>query len=248
MTVCPAFGVGYKESVLNKYGSTASTYRRGNYSTPNEPLANPRDVFRRATYDLPEILHSLHVETLQESMRVVHLPVQLGRGPYSKWTVRHNSLYGLCYSLDIDSALTKFIISEVVIQCKVDIFVYLHHPGQYMDVTSKTKLPGQVGELLFIDIAYEIREDTLGEKALVPCQKELDFRLDDCVDNGVGDDLMSHFNCSVPYTPGATNDVCPPTDNELMRKAFARYDYLTSIGQRELCGTPCTSMDVITGH
>jgi hypothetical protein len=49
-----------------------------------------------------------------------------------------------------------YIFFQVVFESKKDIYVFLHHPGQYLDVNSKTKLPGNVGSLLFIDIVYEV--------------------------------------------------------------------------------------------
>jgi len=68
---------------------------------------------------------------------------------------------------------------------KLDIYVFLHHPGQYLDVNSKTKLPGVVGKLLFIDVVYEVSEDTLEKDAAIPCDRESDFSMDDCLETKV---------------------------------------------------------------
>jgi len=59
---------------------------------------------------------------------------------------------------------------------------------------------------------------------------------------------MGRYNCTVPYIPGEKDDVCPASDKALMKKAYDRYDFLSSNGQREICGTPCTSMEVFTGE
>jgi len=58
---------------------------------------------------------------------------------------------------------------------------------------------------------------------------------------------MIRFNCTVPYIPGKNGDVCDPRNEELSQKAYERYDFLSSNGQREICGTPCTSIEVFTG-
>jgi hypothetical protein len=59
---------------------------------------------------------------------------------------------------------------------------------------------------------------------------------------------MNRFNCTVPYIPGEPDDVCDPNNVNVSHKAYERYNFLSSNGQREICGTPCTSIEVFTGE
>ena len=38
----------------------------------------------------------------------------------------------------------------------MNIYVYLHHPGQFYDSDSKTKIYVNQGKMLFIDLTYEL--------------------------------------------------------------------------------------------
>ena len=39
---------------------------------------------------------------------------------------------------------------------RMNIYVYLHHPGQFYDTDSKTKIYVNRGKMLFIDLTYEL--------------------------------------------------------------------------------------------
>jgi len=160
---------------------------------------------------------------------------------------KHYVRYGKCYSLEVLPAASKFGVTEFVVKSWVDIYVFLHHPGQFLDNNSKTKINVNVGIMTFIDMSYEIDEDTLGENSILPCQKEMDKNFDDCVSRKANEYLLSSFNCTVPYLPHG-GDICDPYDEQLRKNVTYKYEYIVAEGQRQLCMKPCTSMEVSAGE
>jgi hypothetical protein len=96
-----------------RYGTDRSTYKTGNFSTPKFPNANPRKVFDEATYNLTEILSSVTLETASEKTPLVSLELHLDSTQWATWSKKYNSLYGVCYSLDIHEPMAKLGITEV---------------------------------------------------------------------------------------------------------------------------------------
>lgn len=45
-----------------------------------------------------------------------------------------------CYQMQISRDVTALGIISVVMVARMGIYVYLHHPGQFMDIDSKTKV------------------------------------------------------------------------------------------------------------
>ena len=50
----------------------------------------------------------------------------------------------------------------------MNIYVYLHHPGQFYDSDSKTKIYVNQGKMLFIDLTYELSRVRVREHAVKP--------------------------------------------------------------------------------
>ena len=51
---------------------------------------------------------------------------------------------------------------------RMNIYVYLHHPGQFYDSDSKTKIYVNQGKMLFIDLTYELSRVRVREHAVKP--------------------------------------------------------------------------------
>ena len=64
----------------------------------------------------------------------------------------------------------------------MDIYVYLHHPGQFYDIDSKTKIYADKGKMLFIDLTYELSKDTLEDEGDIACNSTMDAGYDNCID------------------------------------------------------------------
>ncbi len=42
--------------------------------------------------------------------------------------------------MELDETVTQLGVTKVVYHANMNIYIYLHHPGQYMDVDSKSKV------------------------------------------------------------------------------------------------------------
>ena len=51
-----------------------------------------------------------------------------------KWLVEKN------LSVELDPKVTEIGVTKMEFFAKLNIYIYLHHPGQYMDVDSKSKV------------------------------------------------------------------------------------------------------------
>lgn len=98
--------------------------------------------------------------------------------------------------------------------------------------------------MMFIDINYDMTENTLQSDGEMPCSYSVDRRLDDCLEMRIPAALMEAYNCTVPYLPGP-EPVC--RGEAEMEAAVEKYDFLSKNGQLDLCDRPCSTIEVYTG-
>ena len=58
----------------------------------------------------------------------------------SKYVVKYDQTFGKCFSVELDPKVTEIGVTKMEFFAKLNIYIYLHHPGQYMDVDSKSKV------------------------------------------------------------------------------------------------------------
>ena len=68
----------------------------------------------------------------------------LGKVRYNKselrvWPKYHRN-FGRCYSLEFTKNVTKLQLKDMVLDSSLNIYIYIHHPGQFMSVNSKAKV------------------------------------------------------------------------------------------------------------
>jgi len=160
--------------------------------------------------------------------------------------VKPTNLFGNCYSMTIQPEIARLGITEIVVNSLMDAYVYLHYPEQFTYFDSQAKLSIVLGEKLFINMAYEIDEDSLGQGSSLPCEKNLDFEYDACLYKGANRHFLSIFGCTVPYLPGK-DQTCNLNEHNAT-KIYDQYDYIISNGQTNICQKPCRSMRIITGN
>lgn len=110
--------------------------------TQNPDSKSYSDIFSDATYTLPEILKSLTLETSRRSNASVNIDLNPEKldPEIATWHVKYRFLYGVCYSLNLKPKVTMLQITEIVVQSYINVFVYLHHPGQFLDYNTVTKV------------------------------------------------------------------------------------------------------------
>ena len=66
-----------------------------------------------------------------------------------------------------------------------------------------------LGKRYFIDLVYEISDNTLEEKSIIPCDPKMNFTFDNCIYEEINKELMLKFNCNVPFLPPKYRHVSP---------------------------------------
>ncbi len=52
--------------------------------------------------------------------------------------------------------MSLFQVLDVEFRSPLGIYIYLHHPGQFYNTDTKTKVPGKVGRMLFLDTSHDV--------------------------------------------------------------------------------------------
>ncbi len=237
-SICPAYHSAYKEKVLQSLGTSKSLYRVGNFTTNS--TESPWKIFEQVTYDLTEIVDKLEIRTLDQGVLVNVQNVQ--------WTEKRHMTFGRCYSMDLDEILTALGIEAIAITAKIDTFIYLHHPGQFLN--SKSKVFTRKGNKHYIDVSYTITKDSLQDDSGLPCSAEMNMNLDDCIYADLEHTMLEKFGCIVPFLK-------PPQDLDNLKKQacsnqshedlFSFYFHQIRKSQKVKCIRPCTSMDLFLG-
>lgn len=147
-TICPTFEEAYVRETMDQMLISRSDFRDGffygNISHPDYDynLQEGFDIFEKATYELDQILREVEVST--EDLKDPRVKIYEEDKPLNlslaSWKPTFNDVYGRCFSMELDPKITMKGIINIVFMSKIGIHVFLHHPGQKMDVDSKTKV------------------------------------------------------------------------------------------------------------
>ena len=207
LTICPDYDVAYKRKELEKYGTNVKNIRNLIFPNLNKFNLTTRDFFKMVTYNLTEIVSKVDISTLQtfngsnatklsiydpilyedsdppRSESVVHVPLD-----DQHWKEYAYDNFGMCYNYKIPLEHRKLGILDVAFLVKLNALVYIHHDEQFYGPDTDTKVPGEIGKLIFLDvehgvtIAYpkELKETKNGRKKF-SCERKMSTEYDDCV-------------------------------------------------------------------
>lgn len=254
-TICPTFEEAYVNSSLDSLQIMRRQYKDGffygNLSVNGDFEDDGFKLFNSVTYDLEDMMWGIVLSTADVQQPKISLPMDNSNKSIVEWDTKYVDTYGRCYEMRIAPNVTHLNIINIVFKSKIGIHVFMHHPGQRMDVDSKTKVYGHLQKMLFIDITHDLTVNTLEAEGAIPCNSSMDTIYDDCVYEKITDSLMADFGCVVPWLPRRKDvSICKfegGKDDELREKVMNRYDYLSSNGQRSLCQVPCATMEVFLG-
>ena len=207
LTVCPDYDVAYKRNKLEYYGTNVNNIR--NLMFPNLTKFNltTQQFFKIVTYNLTEIVSKVDISTLQtfngsnatklsiydpilyeeldptRSESVIHVPLD-----DQHWKEYSYDNFGMCYNYKIPLEHKKLGILDVAFLVKLNALVYIHHDEQFYGPDTDTKVPGKIGELIFLDvehgvtIAYpkELKEPS-NRRVKFSCDTRMSTEYDDCV-------------------------------------------------------------------
>ena len=78
---------------------------------------------------------------------------------------------------------------------------------------------------LFIDLAYEITVNTLGDQGTSrTCENDMDTNFDDCLMEKANERLIKKWDCTVPYIPlfNTRQKICDPNEEVKLKKYLGK--------------------------
>ena len=206
---------------------------------------SPKQVFIDITYELHELLEYIIVHTDNFSNHDVSIDLK-EKTKNVKIDIMNSKTYGRCYSIHLGMKIVGQGVHAIDFSSSMNLYVYFHHPGQFLSIDTKSKLYTLKGHKFFMDMTYSIMGNTLKSESPIPCSDETDFEFDNCFYQAIGQDLMNEFNCVVPFIKTSeNNNIClNKSQTEAGKVMIALEKFLTTTGP---CMSPCTSMDIDFG-
>ena len=130
-------------------GTVHEEYYHGDFYGNASSNVDPWQLFERATYDLHEILHSMSIGTDDPTQPQIIMAFgnqsktanqTLEDEKIAKFSTKFYDVFGRCFELEINPEVTALGISNIIIKGKVGVYVYIHHPEQFTEVDTKTKV------------------------------------------------------------------------------------------------------------
>ena len=215
----------------------------GNFTV--NTTGTPKQVFIDITYELHELLEYIIVHTDNFSNHDISIDLK-EKNKNVKIDIMNSKTYGRCYSIQLGEKIVGQGVHAIDFSSSMNLYIYFHHPGQFLSIDTKSKLYTLKGHKLFMDMTYSIMENTLKSESPIPCSDETDFEFDNCFYQAIGQDLMNEFNCVVPFIKTSeNNNIClNKSQTEAGKMMIALEKSLTTTGP---CMSPCTSMDIDFG-
>ena len=158
----------------------------------------PKQVFIDITYELHELLEYIIVHTDNFSNHDVSIDLKEKQKDV-KIDIMHSKTYGRCYSIQLGKKIVGQGVHAIDFLSSINLYVYFHHPGQFLSIDTKSKLFTLKGHKFFMDMTYSIMENTLKSESPIPCSDETNFEFDNCFDQAIAQDLTNKLDCVVPF-------------------------------------------------
>ena len=139
----------FQRELLEELGLSISQYKNGEFhvqringstSAPKDPWA----FYRKATHDLHEVVESVKIFTTDPNHPSLKFSIgdknDLLNESVGKFEEKNYDTFGRCFSLNINENVTSLGIITVDVVTRIGQYVYLHHPGQFLELDSRTKV------------------------------------------------------------------------------------------------------------
>ena len=143
LIICPDYDFAFKREILRQYGIDSDEYRQGNFRPSNDTKnhCNLQDIFNDITQNLHELLYKVKFTTLDRRNRTF-VEVFSRENPKQNAenvdvVTKYTNTLGRCYSIRPRAHVVRLGILRVEITARLDIYVYLGYPGQFMYNTKK---------------------------------------------------------------------------------------------------------------
>ena len=206
----------------------------------------PKQVFNDITYELDELLEHIIVHTGNESKPEVSIDLK-EKSKDGKIDIMNTKTFGRCYSIQLGKKVVAQGVHRIEFLSSMNLYIYFHHPGQFLSIDTKSKLYALKGHNHFIDMTYSITENTLKNEGTIPCSDQTDFEYDNCFYQAIAQDLMNELSCVVPFITTENKSICMNMAQSEVDKMMIRFKKSASNTTTGPCMSPCISMDIFFG-
>ena len=95
------------------------------------------------SHNLSYLIKFIEISTADSARPKIKVPIRK-KSEEATLVTKYDNTFGRCYSLQLDRSVTALGITKIEFSTRLNIYIYLHHPGQYMDVDSKSKVSGSL--------------------------------------------------------------------------------------------------------
>lgn len=99
-------------------------------------------VFEKLTFSLDEILYMVKISTAsnERSKIVIDFRTNFINNTDATFFTKYDQTFGRCFSMELQPTTTRLGVTKIEFFAHLNIYIYLHHPGQFMDLDSKSKV------------------------------------------------------------------------------------------------------------
>ena len=251
LTFCPVSR--YKENLLKANGlPNISAYTDQAQWTSNLDK-NPEEFYHEVTFGLEEIIESVevHLDRYFQGAEMITLIVNstTGVSPCQNidkidkkvFLTREYYFNGNCYSLGMLDCLHLAGPLEVIISLKLDVDVFIHHPGQIMSPNSRSRVRILPNREVKVSVTHETVQmlDDFGT-----CTNTFpEGSYDNCVYQQLTSRMLKEIGCTVPWVPDKSQ-IC--TEPVQAVKALEFY-HKNRRNQEDICKNSCQFTNVYLG-
>ena len=212
ITICPDYFEAYNETIIDEYNRTADDIRHFRY--PDSRI-NSLEFFELITHDLQHVLEDLVLyfdeidpDTGEDRREISNLDEV-------SWSQKNWITLGRCYSFNLPLDFRKLKVGMIKVTGKMDLLVYLNHPGQFWWIDTDSKISMPVDQTGFIDVRhsviYALPTDTGNEEdnKFPICNNDMNYEYDSCFEKKIQSRFLESFGCLHPFfTSGQNESIC----------------------------------------
>ena len=135
---------------------------------------SPKQVFIDITYELHELLEYIIVHTDNFSNHDVSIDLK-EKSNIVKIDTMPIKTFGRCYAIQLGKEIVSQGVHAIDFLSNMNLYVYFHHPGQFLSIDTKSKLYTLKGRNHFMDMTYSIMKNTLRSESTIPCSGDTNF-------------------------------------------------------------------------
>ena len=142
--ICPDYDLVFKKEALEHYNLDKSKYRSKGEFIPSLNSSERLDlyeVFENITQSVTDLLYRIKFTTLSRQQRSFTEDFNQPKDQTEHLNIvtKHQNSLGRCYSVRPKAHVLRLGVLRVEITARMDVYVYLGYPGQFM-YNTKTKV------------------------------------------------------------------------------------------------------------